>query len=410
MILLLALALIETATHAGNPLPGNPTLRSNVLPHDRTPNYKCDTLIRGNPPSFLSEIPTDHPERRRKHVDQLRVMSWNINGIVFFPGKESDPRHPNRTSYQKNRFQIESQVRTIQSQNPDIVLVQGVEIANMLVSMNRLSFEDGQKYFPLVFAGNDPFSHLGVLIARDLPYQVEIETHRGDRWTDFSRVTQREVERGNTGPEVPLFTRDLPIITFYERNLDNPQEKGRPVLVVGNAHLKGENPSEQNDLARSGSKELRRAEVERTKVIFHEKDVAFGGRVPVVIGGVFGHALDDSDANDFSILNGSGLVDVLDGLEDRTTSCFFGPPGSSGDSSGDFDDMEIGTHSTDSILLSRSHRGRVMKAFVAPFVDSNGLALPRLPRTRTSFNRLYPSSHFPIVVDVRVPANPTPTE
>jgi len=264
---------------------------------------------------------------------------------------------------------------TILRADPDVLVVEEVGSAEILAEFSRRHLKD--RYEPVLIEGNGGGIHIGFLLKKDLPFDVEAQS--------FKNVAT------SAGTE-PLFSRDLPVLVFRERGGD---ARGPPRFALAGTHFKSQRTS--NPATDTGA--IRREQAEAAAEILAAYRKTLGPDAPILLAGDFNEDLRHAPAFD-SLRNRAGLRDSFDLAPAsksvdprlRTTQTFHPRDGSPT------------VHSQlDAILISgvSPELGVVREAQVVPYLDSRGNIKP-VPATIEQRHE-NPSDHFMIrtVLDYR---------
>lgn len=318
-------------------------------------------LFDGLPPRSLSEIKT------------LRVMTYNVENLFYHVGaferiNATDFRPVEGKPPQiKPETEILAIRQIIRESDPDLMVLQEVE---SVVALQHLS--DGLlegRYRPILLPGNDTRGiNIGFLVKTDLPFSVKTITHKDLRWTDPI-----------DGREVPLFSRDLPVLEFRVSE-DQPQPSF--VLIGNHGKSKRDRPGDPE------SRIIRTAQYQKAAEIiagYRSK------KVPVMMGGDFNADIQRDPEVGPLLGQLRSSFDVAQRTlppEQRITHTFH-PKGEPAHRS-----------QMDDILVSEDLAGRVEAAKIYRYKDATGnlLAIPASIGERDR----QPSDHFPVLIDLRM--------
>ncbi len=294
--------------------------------------------------------------RRVDQLDHLVIGQYNVLDLV--PHGERALGKPDKD--------LRGVAETIRRAEPDILVVE--EIGSVEILAEFATSHLGSKYEPLLIEGNGGGIHVGFLLKKDLPFDVEAQS--------FKNVAD------STDGD-PLFSRDLPVLVFRERGGD---ARGPPRLAVAGTHFKSQRTSDPTiDTAAIRARQAKGA----SEILKHYQE-QLGPAVPVILAGDFNDDLRHAPA--FSSLKDlAGFRDSFDlapadksvPITDRTTQTFHPRDGS-----------PTVWSQLDGILVSGvSAESRIIReAQVVPYLDENGKIKP-IPRTREERHQ-NPSDHF----------------
>lgn len=323
----------------------------------------CDGVFRGPvlPPRTIEEIKS------------LRVMTYNVENLFYHVGgferiNATDFRPvAGKPPMMKSEMEIQTIREIIRENDPDLMVLEEVE---SVVALQHLAdgLLDG-RYKAILLPGNDTRGiNIGFLVKTDLPFHVTTKTHKALRWTD--PIDQREV---------PLFSRDLPILEF---RVKEAQELPSLVLVGNHGKSKRDRPGDPE------SRIIRTAQYEKAAEIVSEYR---GKGVPVMMGGDFNaDIMKDPEVRPLLAVLKSSFDVARQTLppEQRITHTFH-PKGET-------------THRSqmDDILVSEDLAPRMTAASIYRYKDQEGrlMAIPNSVRERDR----QPSDHFPVIVDVNM--------
>ncbi|MCC6276627.1 MAG: hypothetical protein IT289_01785 [Oligoflexia bacterium] len=285
---------------------------------------------------------------------QLRVMAFNV-------------RRPDRSSSPGYRSLKETS-EVIREVSPDIAVL--TEIADK-ESLDRLndSFLNSE-YRTFFIQGNDPVLNVAFVVRKSVPFEIEHVSHAHLKWFDPATRT-----------EIPLFSRDLPMLIFRKSGEETP------AFVFMGTH----NKSKRNRDGDPQSRLWRRAQIDGAAQIAKDLKRRFGAEVPILFGGDFN--TDIQESGDMNILwrefTDSFMVakETLP-LYQRITHSYIPRRG------------RPQYHQMDTILISKEAKINVKRADVYRFKDRNGKDKP-LPRKHKDRDR-NPSDHFPVVIDISI--------
>jgi hypothetical protein len=263
---------------------------------------------------------------------------------------------------------IRGVAETILRADPDILVLEEVSNARVLSEFNTIHL--GGRYEPLLMEGNGSGIHVGFLLKKDLPFDVEAQS--------FKNVAEAT-------SDAPLFSRDLPVLVFRETGGD---ARGPPRLAVAGTHYK----SQRSRDATVDTAAVRTRQAEASAEILQHYRRELGPTVPLFLAGDFND--DVRHAASFDPLKTRlGFCDSFDlapasksvSASARTTQTFHPRDGSPTKHS-----------QLDAILVSgvTSESGLIREAQVVPYRDAQGNVKP-VPQT---IQQRYenPSDHFMI--------------
>jgi hypothetical protein len=299
--------------------------------------------------------------------------TYNVENLFYQVGDHvPDPSAPGgfqRLTEEKPKpdWALAEQGKIILESGLDIISLQEVEDVEALENFNE-RFLGGQ-YRVLLIEGNDPRGiDVAFLVKKDLPFEIEQRTHKGETWQD-------PVERGQR----PLFSRDLPSLIFRKPG------QAEPLFVLFGTHFK----SKRDRPGDPESDIMRAAQVKRTAEILGRYRKEFGEDVPIMLAGDFNGAVAEEEA--FKVLYGEGgMTDAFDALPN--------PPSDKARVSHTYHPRGARTHykQMDAFLVSKKLRGLVKAAFVYRYKNPDGSERP-IPKSYEERDK-NPSDHFPIMV------------
>lgn len=318
-------------------------------------------------------------QRRLEDIKRLKVGTYNIFNLFEMVGKwVPDPNHAGRRiqvtqKELKPDWQLRESAKAIREMDPDVITLQEVENVKALEQFNQKYL--GGAYRTLLLKGNDERGiDVGFLVKKDIPFDIEHRTHKGETWNDPSQG----------GRQVPLFSRDLPSLVVRAPG------RAQPLFVIFGTHFKSKRDRSRDPQSRT----LRRAQVERTAEIVARYRREFGPKVPIMLAGDFNGELNREPEFE-ALRRAAGLVDSLDLVrpplpyQDRITHTYH-PTG------GPADKKQI-----DAVMVSESMKGVVVSASVYRYKDEHGNVKP-IPDTYEERSK-NPSDHFPVLVILDFP-------
>jgi len=269
---------------------------------------------------------------------------------------------------------------TILRADPDVLILEEVGGAQILSDFNARYL--GSRYEPLLIEGNGRGIHVGFLLKKDLPFDVEAQSFK-----NVAEATWTE----------PLFSRDLPVLVFRERGGD---ARGPPRFAVAGTHYK----SQRSHDATIDTAVIRTRQAEASAEILQHYRQELGPKVPLILGGDFNDDVRHAASFD-SLKTRMGFRDSFDlapathsvAATDRVTQTFHPRDGSPTKHS-----------QLDAILISgvTPESGIIREAQVVPYLDAQGKIKP-IPKTHAERHQ-NPSDHFMIrtVIDYSRLRNP----
>jgi hypothetical protein len=319
--------------------------------------------------------PTPQPaERRLEDIKQLRVMTYNVENLFMHVGKGPNPKE-----IAKDPEELVGVAAAIRAENPDIIIVVEVERDFSTLSAYNDHYLGGL-YRPLMVSGNDQRGiNIGFLVKRDLPFHVVLESNRGYLGVDPINPSE--------GP-IPIFSRDLPMLSLYTRGHDI---SGPPLLTILGTHFKSmrDRPGDPRGTA------LRGAQAQAAAEIIEGLRRRWGNHSRIMIGGDFNAS--PRQSRELDPLVHLGRVDSMDKarvprtVEARATHTYH--PSRNG----------VGRPSRlDFMLLSPVLASFVRSSHVHRYIEPITGAVRPIPVTRDD-RELNPSDHFPLLTDFRFP-------
>lgn len=315
------------------------------------------------------------PVRSLESIKELRVGSYNVENLFEQVGKHiPDPVNPGHLkkvsdARPKPEWAMREEGRIILEQKLDVVTVVEVEDIAALRDFNE-RFLNGLYNVYLIEGNDERGIDISFLVKKDLPFQVEQRSHKGETWVD-------PVLGG--GPKL-LFSRDLTSLIFRAPG------RAEPLLILFGTHYKSKRDRDPRD---PESKIIRAAQVQRTAEIVKRYQAEFGPQVPIMLDGDFNGAV-DKETLYRPLFEAAGLTDSFDVLpnpaseKDRITHSYH-PRGGGPQYS-----------QLDAVLVSKNLRGAVKTAQVYRYKNPDGTERP-LPTTFEEREK-NPSDHFPLIV------------
>jgi hypothetical protein len=167
-------------------------------------------------------------------MTDLTVVSYNVENLetrddamkaaiaAGLPQKEVQDQAP------KPGWARDWVARQILGKKPDLVFLDEVHGFHSLDDFAAQNLQGD--YRPLLIHGNDSRIDIGILVRKDLPLDVEVQSH-ADR-TFFNEIAKAQT---------PVYHRDAPMI-FLRRK--GASEADRPLIAIGAQHLKSQINSE----------------------------------------------------------------------------------------------------------------------------------------------------------------------
>lgn len=291
------------------------------------------TLVDPSPRFFVRALKDGPPP------SELKIATLNTAGLQGLDGDEAQfPGGKDQAAF----------VRSIASADPDILWLEEVESYQALADFAARAL--GGRYRPLLIAsawdhdGERRPSELGVLVRRDLPFDLELRS-------------QRDYQRGFRGGEEPLFTRDLPVLALFPAR---STLGSKPYLVIGGVHFKSR-------VSRVGDPEsnARRADEVRGALAIRQAYLRkYGSTLPFLLAGDFNASL--HDAPEFAPLWKTGFRDSLDLIPSA-------PSGLARATHSRHPDGHSQYSQLDGILINGAgRRSLITAARVVPYFDVNG--------------------------------------
>jgi hypothetical protein len=146
-------------------------------------------------------------------------------------------------------------------------IMPGIVVTQETPDLREFSFKYLKNiYIAIEAVGNDVNRRIGFLVRRDLPFDIEVQTHRTD------------LVPGSTY-EQHIFTRDLPALIF--RQAGDPTSK--PLFILLGAHFKRGG----GDLSKPmrGSRLIAKAESDRAAEIIAQYKAFYGNNITLILAG-----------------------------------------------------------------------------------------------------------------------------
>jgi hypothetical protein len=312
------------------------------------------------------------PTRDFESIDQLRLLSWNMLNLYFKQGDwranapvgEFDRKAP----VAKDPRFLDEMAKLFLDANPDFAVLIEIEGEGSLKDFARTYLKDA--YRPLLIHGNDERIDIGFLIKKDLPFDLEVQSHRN-------------VRDPSSGREAPIFSRDLPLISV--RRAGAPRES-KPLFALAGVHFK----SQRDSVDDPRSVKVRAAQVQKALELVDEFHQHWGNDVPVLFSGDFNS--DAGKAPEFAGFRQRGFADAFDlgrtpvPTAQRITHTYH-PRGA-----------PVVQSQLDAIKVSAGAQSIVQESRILRYRDEQGKVRP-VPETRQQRDQ-QPSDHFPIAADL----------
>jgi endonuclease/exonuclease/phosphatase family metal-dependent hydrolase len=190
----------------------------------------CSEVLVLNGKSGIVQIAPKVAKRPWTQIQNLKVMTYNVENLVWHVGKYERTYEGIVQSFENNRGPQEkpkeklAEIRQIiLEESPDIAVLQEVE---SIEALENLALEQlAKKYQSFLISGNDERGmNIGFLVKTDLPIYVEYVTNKDVLFKDPA----------NNFKETKLFSRDLPVIML------RTSEKSSPFMIVFGNHAKSQ--------------------------------------------------------------------------------------------------------------------------------------------------------------------------
>lgn len=309
-------------------------------------------------------------------IQELKLMTYNVLNLRQNVGRyEYLPDGSYRQVLPPepiDAIQTEGIARVIREENPDAILFQEIEGGlDTLEKFNQDFLK--QSYSPYLIGGNDERGiHIGIMLKKDLPLSVELQTHRDLTWID--PLAQEK------GPR-PVFSRDIPAVLL---RTEKQSQDSQPLLILLGNHGKSKRPRPGDP----DSVRLRSAQYEAAAGIINGYKEKFGKNTRIVLGGDFNTSIDSPELA--PLYRGAGMKEAFTLLDnpppvsERVTHTFHPRDGPT-----DYNQI-------DGFLLSPGIQDEVKNVRVYRYKDANGKELP-IPSTYEARGK-NPSDHFPVVM------------
>jgi hypothetical protein len=178
-------------------------------------------------------LPALDESRNYEEVKELRVMQYNIRNLetrdtamkaAIAAGKEQKEIADLAPKDPAHRKWVAQQIEKV---NPDVLFLDEIHGFHSLEDFAKQDLQ-GQ-YRPLMIKGNDSRIDIGILVKKDLPLDVEVQSH-------VDRKFFNEIQKAKT----PIFHRDSPVVILRRKGTSHAE---KPVLFLQPEHLKSKRPS-----------------------------------------------------------------------------------------------------------------------------------------------------------------------
>jgi endonuclease/exonuclease/phosphatase (EEP) superfamily protein YafD len=332
----------------------------------------CAGLLKNTDLHTSTGVYANRELRPRATIKSLKILSHNVENIYKSVGRfqrvsaTQFEKIEDRYGEQKSTEMTKWLARLVIESSPDIWTVAEVESFEAAHRFNREELEN--QYDVFVFEGNDPRGlKIAFLIKKDLPFRLELRTHRENLYYDS--VDRRLV---------PVFTRDLPMAIF--RNIETDEVE----LVLLGMHAK----SKRSRPGDPTSVRMRTAQYEATVGIIRSVYRELGDETPLILSGDFN--ADTRSSPEMNVIRES-LSSAFDFARDSVAA--------SERITHSFHHEQTNVYAQlDDFFISHSLRDRILRAQVLPFVTESGVRLKRAE----SFDerRRQPSDHYPIFMEL----------
>lgn len=287
--------------------------------------------------------------RRPEEIPELTIVAYNVLDMEDGSGRARA-----------------EQGAILREMGADLGILPEVMGMRALVEFNDRSLAGA--FAPHLIHGNDQRGiEIGLLVKRDLPFEVEHRTYKDVTWNDPQHGRAR------------LFSRDLPVLI-----LRIPGEK-RPALILVGTHFKSKRSRDGDP----ESRRMRRAQVDGAVAIMKDLQREFGESAPIVFGGDANGNV-NHEAEFANLKKALALEDVFDVVsppltrDERVTHTFHPQGGGA-----KWEQVDV-------LMVAPSLRACVKRAWVYRYKDASGRPKP-IPRTFRERER-NPSDHFPIAL------------
>lgn len=247
-------------------------------------------------------------------ITELKMMTYNVLNLMRKKGKFMTDPATGKVSQilpeiAKTSEHFEQQANIILKADSDIVALQEVEDIQSLNSFNTLVL--GNTYKSILIPGNDGRGiDVGFLVKKDLPFDIEVLSHR-------------EILNSNGGK---VFSRDVPVLHFRKKGAD---EKAHPFMTIVGVHLK----SKRDRPGDPESKMKRQEEVDALVEIISDQQRQYGDKHLILTMGDFNGDLRKDDvlekirqgfADTLSLMQGRlSPAEASEFEKNRVTQSFF---------------------------------------------------------------------------------------
>lgn len=217
-------------------------------------------------------------------IKELGIGTYNVLNLLESEGKEilkpnaAKNKGLSLAAAQQTEGKLSEQGKMLLDEKNDIQFGQEVESLQAAQRLNQDYLEDS--YRPILIRGNNlarrytPESHIAIFLKKDLPFDVEIQSHR-------------QLQTEYLGRNSPIFNQDLPVILLRPKGAEKTD---RPFLILMAQHLKSKRstPGDPNS-------ELRRQlQIKRSVEIQEKLEAKYPG-IPILSAGDFnGDLMSDS--------------------------------------------------------------------------------------------------------------------
>lgn len=318
-------------------------------------NLKGDSKL--GPWAYLRAMNSSN-SRSISDIKDLVVVEQNFENLGRFVEISTDHQgHPHEKILEKSNEKKKSLALRILSSQPQADIIIGVEIKDIQTATDFAEkFLNGQ-YQPILIEGNDQRGiDVGYFVKKDLPFDFEIQSHR-NLLSDKHNQT--------TSSELPVFSRDLPVLLIRERR---SFPNTTPLMMLAATHFKAQNPDPKKD---EKATERRTEQVKKSAEVLKSYQKKYPKLPIMIISGDFNNDIRTSP--EFAPLKDIGFNDSMnltkDGssppLSQRGTQYFFTPKN------------DISNEQLDSIMVKYKEQDYIKSAFILRDLDSNGHPRPQ---------------------------------
>lgn len=321
--------------------------------------------------------------RKISDIKTLKVMSYNVENLFLSKIDRTDgyaPAEPVGKKSKKEKVQqeqeteikspeaLEGVARAINEVNPDIMIAVEVEDLYALETLSKVYLHD--HYNAYLIEGNDTRGiDIGFLVKKDLPFIVEIETHK-----DF--IAKDPVDN----KKIKIFSRDLPNLLLRTDINKDPE-----FIIFGN-HAKSKRDRNNDPL----STKLRTAQYEAATEIISSYTTKYPNAF-ILLGGDFNTDVrSSSEVDPLKAIMGSSFDFANQTLapKDRITHTLH------------MNGQPAEYSQLDDLMITPNLNSRVISANIYRYKNADGTIKP-LPKTFEERAK-NPSDHMPpwIVLDV----------